>query len=875
MSFDIDKQPLTLLSNEMCDVQDNEYGYSVEIPLEIDFQPWRTVSQYVYANLLNPKYEKEFDAAVRKKGYVNAFNDLNKQAMLSVVSDALRTAYENVIFTNEHLATILMKTGNTRLVFDGAFLDVMFQRDAASMVGDVLMNLRKNIVQKTIALKEKEKNQQLVPLLHKIYTAFLWLKFEILESGRDIKQYEGMTLDEIIASSGSNEKFRPPTFELCRQVYARISIPVEIVENLKNSPKLFHLYENYLRSILSKNVFEKVKEFILHHSDEAGTSLEEILCQPIPIEIIKIFSSDVNKLVPQVRKMFLRKAYENSQGWQKDKKKMLKVAEHFAEELFPGKDVADRQRIVGDLILKHGTKLISMFAKTKNKKVLGWMSEIEKDMAPVFTLSDVEQAEKYSLNAVVKVQPLSDDQILSKILEDARIQAGLNGDRKETSPFVEQTTIAYNSEFSPFMTSPADTQLIFDDLQFPTIAHYVVFKLVSAFPNIKHSEVITFYNNVLLCADKRVPEKKFISFDRLSEIYIQLYRSISVSTKKFYLENALTEKFLGAEKRAASELAKHVSKEFVSSNKADEEMSQMTVEWLNQNKQKIMMDVEKVQSEILDFTTIEKYKNIFTWVTQNISDFIFSAHLLFLYCETEIDENRDENETIACVETFATTVYFKGKSEIALAKTDLASIVAPNAIKRLFRGKFKHLQPAADYIYRIILSPLYFTSKGMKQSVQDIEMKIQSAQRSLSNPAIQCFPSQLRNNEEQLAVFREKIDDDKKCTLTAIITVLLRLVDFSIVYDSPIKIGYDEVTLAASIIYNYEFSLIRENKQILPELQRYLRKLVFTCFPTTVIKEETVNAIFSCMEKVSSLLIIQTIKQNRTLHFVDDLTTAM
>jgi len=869
MSFDIDKQPLTLLSNEASNIQENEYGYSVEIPLVIDDRNWNTVSQYVYTNLLQPKYEKEYNSAIRKKGYVIAFNDINKQALLSVVSDALMKAYEKLIFSNDHLANILVKTGNTMLAFDGAFLDAMFQRDAASVVGDVLMNIRKNIVKRTIDLKTREKTHQLVPLLHKIYTAFLWLKCEVIENKRDIKQYEGKTLDEIIASAAASENFKHPKFELCRQVYRRISIPVEIIENIKNSPKKFSLYENYLQTVLQDEIFDRVKNFILY-PEEASTSLEEILCHPIPIEIIKVFSSDVNKLVPQVRKMFLRKAYEETLGWQKDQNKMIKVVEHFADELFPARENSEKKRIVDKLIEQYGTELFPMIAKTKNKKVLDQMVELEKQMAIAFSIADVEQAEKFSLNAALIVEPLNDDQILSKILEDARIDSGLAVDKSEKSPFSEQTTIAYNSDFSPFMTS-LDTQLIFDDLQFPTIAHYVIFKLVSAFPNIKLSELITFYNNVILCGDKNVPEKKFIAFDRLMEIYIQLYQSIAISTKKFYLENALTEKFLGSQNTASEEVAKH--EVFVSSNKADEEMSQMTVDWLNQNKNKINMQLQQVDVEHLDFKSVEKYKNIFTWVTENISDFIFSAHLLFLYCEKEINEKRDDVDTLDCVETFATTVYFKNKSEIALAKTDLASIVAPGAIRQLFRGKFKHLLPAADYIYRIIIAPLYFTSNGMNQSVMEIEKKIKSAQRSLSNPAIQCSPLKLRNNEEQLALFREKIDNDNKCLLTAIITVLLRMVDFSRAYEAPIKIGYDEVTLAASIIYNYEFQPIRENNEIPLELHKYLQKLVSICFPSAVIQEETVIAIFSCMQKVADLLYTQTIKQNRTLHFVDDIST--
>lgn len=179
MSFDIDKLPLTLLSNEakfQTSGEEEEDPVDYFSRLEIDNRSWLTVSEYVYANLLPKEYEKEFLNTHEKKGYFIAYTDMIKTAMLKMISDALRTAYEKIVFNpNENAANILMKTGQTNLVFESGFLENIFQgNDATLLIGETLMNIRKFLIRIKIEMKERKRgtaHSSFGKNLHCVYVA--------------------------------------------------------------------------------------------------------------------------------------------------------------------------------------------------------------------------------------------------------------------------------------------------------------------------------------------------------------------------------------------------------------------------------------------------------------------------------------------------------------------------------------------------------------------------------------------------------------------------------------------------------------------------------------------------------------------------------
>lgn len=910
MSFDIDKIPLTLLSNE-AKIQNlyPEEQEDVEFfsQLEIDNRLWSTVSEYVYANLLPREFEKEFLETYPQKGYFIAYMDMIKRAMLKIISDALRLAYEkNVLNSNDNAATILMKTGNTNLVFESGFLENIFQgNDASLLVGKTLMNIREMLIRLKNEVQEKEKEEQLIPLLEKIYTAFLWLKFEIMENGTDIKHYEGKSLDDIVSSAANNynnAKFQRPTYDLCRQVYRHISIPSKIIDEIKNDPDKLTLYNPYLKVVLSKSVFDELQEYVKFPEKYTNATLEEILCKPIPIEVIKIFSSDVNKLVPLVRKTYLRKGFDNFSSW-KSNRIFEKIASNYVNKVAHSKTSEEKDKIIQDLIQKKGKELLQALETTKNKALKETISQYEKDLQPKILLSDVEDAESKSVTVVEKVEAMSDDVILSKILEEARMAAGVKFEKENEYAYNEQTTIAYSSMFSPFSTN-GNEPFKFEDLQFPTIAHYVIYKLVSIFPNIKHEEKLSFYHTVILCTtssggggdsnNKSQQEQpmypKFIAFDRLEEIFKQLFRSIFFTNKKFYLENALAAKFFGSSdfSQKAIDVYDEISSQFPlleSSNKLDSELSELTVKWLNENRSLILYDrTQSNRRAVVEIQDLKHYSDsIFPWVVANMNDFIyafyhFAAFFNNLSYSTTTNVNlfspSEVDKLLALLDVFTTHVYYKNRIEVGLVATDLTMIQAPEEIDALFQPPYHVLdEKIKNQIYRTVICPIYYAVKIYKINLNTLQDSIIRGQKLLSSAANAetCYPCKIFENEDMKQQFEDFVDEPMRCPLTALINVIARIYSGLEFYNLKSVRWEEVVKLAAQIIFNRDFHDVSVVPEDFAGQLQFMDTLVKHCFPEINDPDMTALQIYLMIMKISKTYFENSSYYiNRTNYFLID-----
>ena len=865
MSVDIDKKPLTILSNEVADVEKDENNFDVIVPLVIDKNNWATVSQYLYTNLLCPRYKRDYDPLTRQIGYFEAYDKLYNKCLLDVTKHALSSAYENLIYSNKDMAERLIKSEMSRLVYSDAYLPKILT-GGSELIGDVLMDIRKYITQETAIRREKEKEEEMIPLLYNTYTAFLYLKDRMLEKSLDIKEYEGKTPSEILALA-SNDFKRPP-YDIAKRVYRQISIPSSIIEEIKSDPKKLDTYRYYLSTVLHPTVLKELEGVDFTKSDQ---SIERILCSPIPIEVIKVFLGDNRNIVPVVRKMYIRKGY-NIQSVNLNRQKLLAVISHVISLKNPDYS-EDRKQKLADMVMGKLndlgiTSYFEQLRKTKNKSILDLLNSIKLEKSTIEE-KDIEEAEKFALDPQIQNLPKSDDEVLLKVLEDARKKLGVDRPKYEKEDDI--VYISNNSEFSPYNKS-STKNISINDMIFPTVTHYVIYKLVGALPNVTNEELAMFYRSVILCGGDKGQNSRFITIERLIEIYNEISISMNENAKTFYLEKALNVKFLPFEDvetvainsvpKSISEVAHTGDMKIFSSNTDDLFVSKFTANWLNKNKNAIISQLDKTKSERFDINKVPLYPSLYMWVTSNMKDFM-NAVLRVVNYFGEFKKTDNSSDILNFVKAFAYLVYYKETSYLAYEDGELNTVEPPPRIKYMFNGKYEPLLPAMEFIYRAALSPLYVLGVKLGYNVLEMDNKINSATRYISNPKILCLPDGIVKSDEE--IYNNKLKNRHKCILTSIISVLKSLQDMAKLYDYDMKVGPEEVKLALSLIINLNVN-IKMEKPTDEKLIEILNSVLGTNFGSSL-TEKSLSAVYGATLSVDNVKIGPDVKQNRAVYF--------
>jgi hypothetical protein len=854
MSIDINK-PLTILSNEVAEIEKDENNEDLIVPITINDRKWATVSQYVYTNLLNPRYERAYDPLSRQVGYYQAYVQLDIKNKLECAKRYLRDGYETLIYSNETLANKLMETAGSNIVFKenmSAFLP-----DSVNIVGDVLMDIRKYLIQKTIIRKEQEKEDEMVPILYNTFCAYLYMKELILEKSSDVLDLIDKTPEQILASA--SDSFIKPRYDIIKKVYTQISIPSEIIEEIKNDPKSIYNYMYYL----SQRVEPSVLMNIQNYTQDSQKTIEEYLCEPIPLDVIKVFSSNTKNIAALARKHFLRRGFVGIEA-NKNKKKILALAENAVAQ--KGYTEAKRRKLVDVLInrLSADDDILQSMKRTTNPTITDLFKEID-DKENNITLDSVVEAEKFTLDYDFKLTQNKEPEetILSKVLKEARRNVGATKIEK----VMEDIEVSSSSIFSPFYQS----DLMIRKNLFPSIAHYLIYRFVGDLPNVSSDELVTFYNSVIMCNKK---DSTFISFERLVQIYNELKNTMNNYAKEFYLEKALNTKFFSLLNmasievndvpKAISELAQTGNLRITSSETEDPVMTNYTVRWLIKNRNAIVEQLNNTKSETFDVNKIIQYSSLSTWVISNIKDFMNAVNRMFRFLEGNdfMVQKRPVNETIDFVKLFAYLVYYNDISIISLEQTELKDIEVPARVKYMFNGKYEHLIPAMDFIYKVVISPIYVLGTKLGMTVFDIDKVINYSVTDISNKNIKCLPSTIDQK-----VYNEKIKNKHKCILTSIIDTLSNLKEMMNNYNIQFKLNPEEIRLAVSIIYNININIKLQEPDD-KEVEEILTRLLSTVGD---VEEKSVSALYGAILSIDEVKMNPAVKINRSVYFTSSM----
>ena len=133
--------------------------------IDINGEKWKTVSNYIYANLLkNPIYRLTIKNIDNPNKLYDEYINLYKKSINDTLWDSYSIGYAHLCDKNPEIAKTLLETGETSLIYksNNILIGVNNEGKGENIIGKVLENLRyriKNTLDKQIKEELKaEKN---------------------------------------------------------------------------------------------------------------------------------------------------------------------------------------------------------------------------------------------------------------------------------------------------------------------------------------------------------------------------------------------------------------------------------------------------------------------------------------------------------------------------------------------------------------------------------------------------------------------------------------------------------------------------------------------------------------------------------------------
>ena len=168
--------------------------------IDINGEKWKTVSNYIYANLLkNPIYRLTIKNIDNPNKLYDEYINLYKKSINDTLWDSYSIGYAHLCDKNPEMAKTLLETGETSLIYksNNILIGVNNEGKGENIIGKVLENLRyriKNTLDKQ--LKEELKNKR-NDKLYNAYITYVYLK-DLLYEGNNLNEFEDMSFKDII-----------------------------------------------------------------------------------------------------------------------------------------------------------------------------------------------------------------------------------------------------------------------------------------------------------------------------------------------------------------------------------------------------------------------------------------------------------------------------------------------------------------------------------------------------------------------------------------------------------------------------------------------------------------------------------------------------
>jgi predicted NAD-dependent protein-ADP-ribosyltransferase YbiA (DUF1768 family) len=753
--FNKDDKPFGILGN----------NYVQE--MTIDDQRWKTVTNYIYANLLKTSSYRNVIKNTKTKEIKEVFESYYKQSIQDTTRKAMDKAIEKK-FKNDDLKELLISTGDSPLVYisGNAFMGMGVDNKGVNLLGKSLMQLRHRFL---ISYKEEKKNknrQENDEAVYLAYLAHIALVDSIRNKDSNLREFFGKTHKEIV------EKYGKST----------------LVNSNADKQTILNLYKKNGLSILVRLSIENPEQLVLGVRKQYLENLRTRLIQKRKTIVFDMYADYT-----------LAKNFSNVEP---------KKYEEAKEQQFKNMDwqqKADLDERLYDLYT------MGMLSETLSNRIderlanLNIPSEEDVIESIASSIKTITTDKKTGTKIVTKVvtnkslkidKNLTVDDILS--LMDSKDGNKKTFKRPDGSPIYfsampnEQSDPKYNG-FSPISYTG---MLDINGTQYPSISHYITASLFALLPSIRTME--NAYPFIL--ANPKIPVNGPMSFknpELLTQTYnymrdnsfhneLRKYTKIALDVK---FENRVLQDVLVSTGYSKIEWADFSDPILGSGNRGENFVGKYLMTLRDfYNKEREGQNVGNLREA--DVTKILYSDPIIkAWLEMRVRDTCRVINVMKNYSWSKTGEDTKLN--VAFVTAVLDKVYQPCSN--LFARTILVKATVPHYFRMIvtncpgFRNAGIEI---VSLIWKRIAVMIYFLIKHIKES-------------SLSNIRAVLGSIEIMVSQKTRCVEIVENQEDN-CILSAIINILKGIVEFNKTLGNKTDITEEDIKTAASIIVNQD-----------------------------------------------------------------------
>lgn len=490
----------------------NNYKLSMKIcdPLYKKCENWMTVSNYIYANMLNK--EKHINILKNYKELDNIYSTYVKYRNLEeedIIKSALKKALI-IKFQDPKMAQLLISTGETEILYltDNTLLGKNEDKKGQNIMGKYLMEIRSTLKIKEKELeKEEEKNN--------MYKSFII--YQLLE--KDI-QFNGDDLSEYLY----HDKKRLFQYHKIKNIDHLIEL---YIQNHPENPRIKNKIEQELIDKYQKNKFFELYSNLF--------------------ELMKMSISEPNILIFQLRKKYLESLKNNNKSMRSMKSFQI-YFDYIIHKRYPNIPESEFEKIKNKELSKISIeqeeeikKNINILKNNLPEEVKTKINEID-NKYKIPSQEDIDFAKTFKLTEYILKNKLDENNFSYKTSTQKYTKF------REGEPSIDYTKDLelLNTKNKYQLLSPVyyTGRLFIDNHNFISVTHYILYKLFQSLHLIKDEKEA--YNKLLNDEGKmeyyKFIDNKFVDLQIESEsIKIKELSKIALN-KKF--ENFKLQKIL-------------------------------------------------------------------------------------------------------------------------------------------------------------------------------------------------------------------------------------------------------------------------------------------------------------------------------------------
>lgn len=816
----------------------------------IDKNRYLTATNYIYSNMLStPQYRTILKNSPVNKVY-ETYVQLAYDEEINITRQAVDEALDAKFNDSEVLAKILLSTGNSEIIYNSSnkVLGINSQGEGINLYGNALKQIRQRL-RSTVVRQEQEKtDKEYEDALYETYVAYKEL-VKAIKNGNTLEEYLNMTPKEVIDAMGRSEVMsRAPSKEfVINQLHGRNHIAKVPGRNVRFQQPREEKTEmdRYLDSLTSgkrvnltnrENLGQKVdwdkrakeedlaklSEYYQQQEDEGSSRKSykrprmrptaapppEFIVDPknskslIEKEVYEIVNSP-KSLVYIVRKRYLVDLQKHQVN-RREEAIAMAYAEFELAKNFPDikpenyKKAVDQQfqKVGYDTKLSIGSAILVLYKDDKlPKKLTKAIDSIVREII-IPSEQDVMMAEQY-------------------IIEHSGDEDAKNIDIYKKPEGQTVVIFAYpNDNMKPEYNalSPLNDHMFkVNERLFPTVSHYVIFKL---FQNILNNTTES-YSKILgiNAVVGGMNKDNFVSPETATARLNDTTTIVKMDKLKKYMYVGMNNKFLDRLLQDLLLLTEDAELVYTDQNDVFLGVGPQGIQGDNEVGKYLMVLRERFREErkgerVEELSTdditqiIEKDEFFRAWVDMRVTDMCKVVITMKTYLFRK-DGKKDIELTGDFVDSVMDDIYQPCANIFSM--TDKVTAEVPYYFKVLVLNKpgFSNVsEEIVEILWKRIAVMIYFMIEFSKdRGIQNIRAIIAKLEMFVSkgNKCVKILDNELDN-----------------CIASALINIISGLAEFNIKYSSSNIINKIDVETAASIIVNRDIS--NEIEDMVPNL---------------------------------------------------------